>query len=240
MATKISYCDETWNPVTGCTKLSAGCQNCYAYKLAPRLKGRFGYDAQNPFAVTLHPDKLAKPFDWKRSKVIFVCSMGDLLHECVPDGWINLVMEVIQNASHHKFLVLTKRATRMNDFFTEYVRKHDSVPENLWVGVSVENQKAANERIPALIDTPVSKRFLSVEPLLERVVLMRTDLRRFINIRWIICGGESGQGARYMHPDWARSVRHEAGFFGIPFYMKQMSRKAPIPSDIDIQQFPQF
>lgn len=236
MSTKISYCNETWNPVTGCTKHSPGCANCYAAALAQRLKGRFGYDKHGPFEITFHPEQITKPFRWKSKKIIFVCSMGDIFHHLVPNGWINLVINVMRKAPHHDYLVLTKRASRMNKFFTDYVKLNGSVPENLWIGVSAEDQKRADERLPLLLETPAAHRFLSIEPLLEHVNLSLWNDTNMID--WVITGGESGRQARFMEADWARAIRDQCKQYAIPFYMKQMSRKAEIPVDLEIQQLP--
>lgn len=237
MSKKNQYWDETWNSVSGCSKISAGCKNCYAAAMAPRLKGRFGYDKHDPFDITFHPEQITKPFRWKSSKIIFVCSMGDLFHDRVPDGWINLVLEVMRKVPYHKYLVLTKRAARMNQYFTDYVKRIGSVPENLWVGVSAENEQMAKTRVPLLIEAPVKNRFVSVEPLLERVSFMKS-VSNFNKLDWVVCGAETGRNARPMDPEWARLLRYECGLFGMPFFMKQMSHNVPIPCDIDVQQFP--
>ena len=171
MSTKIEWTDVTWNPVSGCSKLSAGCKNCYAERMAKRLQhmGTPGYD--NGFAVTLHHDKLKQPFHWRKPKRIFVCSMADLFHEDVPNGFIQQVFSTMANNPHHTFQVLTKRSERMRDFVRGYVRGFDGVPlPNVWLGVSVENSDA-RRRIGHLLDTPAAFRFLSCEPLLEHVDL---------------------------------------------------------------------
>jgi protein gp37 len=162
--------------------------------------------------------------------------MGDLFHDRVPDGWINLIMDVMRKVPNHKYLVLTKRASRMNQYFTDFVKRNGSVPENLWIGVSAEDQKRADERLPLLLETPAAHRFLSVEPLLEHVNL--SLVTGISTIDWVITGGESGRQARFMEADWARAIRDQCKQYAIPFYMKQMSRKAEIPVDLEIQQLP--
>ncbi len=235
MATKISYCDETWNPVTGCTKHSPGCANCYAAQMAPRLKNRFGY-GEDPFQITFHEYRLEIPYSWKSRKVVFICSMGDLFHKDVLDKWIDMVMEVVRTAVQHQFLIFTKRAQRMHDYMMAYVEREGAMPRNAWLGVSVEDQKRADERLPLLLETPAAHRFLSVEPLLEHVNLsLATGIS---TIDWVITGGESGRQARFMEADWARAIRDQCQENGVPFYMKQMSRKEAIPIDLDIQQLP--
>lgn len=175
MPTKIEWTDETWNPVTGCTKISKGCKNCYAAKMARRLAGRHGYPkAPHHFDVTLHPSRLSQPTKWKKSKKIFVCSMSDLFHPKIPFDFVDKVMDVVATNPRHTFLVLTKRPKRMFDYFYgENVLDYRGPCMNLWLGVTVENQKAADERIPWLLRTPAAVRFLSCEPLLELIDLQK-------------------------------------------------------------------
>lgn len=252
--TKIEWAEKTWNPITGCTKISPGCANCYAERMSKRLAGRCGYDKDNPFQVTLHVDRLDEPLKWRKPQMVFVCSMGDLFHELVPFPQIKEIWNIMAKAQKHTFLVLTKRSKRMLEF-TQWMAGADHIstaewPRNVWLGVTAENQEKANERIPILLQIPAAKRFVSVEPMLGSVdledwfessqfcnacgsVQLETDdtsCRRCGDIRtrpgkngldWVICGGETGPGARPMHPDWARSLRDQCVSAGVPFFFKQ-------------------
>ncbi len=194
--TRIEWADAVWNPVTGCTKISDGCKNCYAERMAKRLRGRFGYPLDEPFAVTLHPDKLREPEAWKRGRRIFVCSMGDLFHEEVPFEFIDQVFFTMASAHQHIFMLLTKRPERMLEYYesrlfvvndilrfgTRLMRidlgggwhlEFDPMNSNIWAGVTAEDQMRANKRIPVLIKVPASVHYVSVEPMLEMVSLIR-------------------------------------------------------------------
>lgn len=207
---KIEWTEKTWNPVTGCTKFSAGCAHCYAETMANRLKAMGVEKYSNGFTPTLHEESLFEPLAWKKPHTIFVCSMADLFHEDVPFEFIDKVMSTIQKTPWHRYQILTKRAQRMADYFS-----NADVPSNVWLGVTVENQQAKS-RIDILrrMDAPV--RFLSCEPLLED--LGELDLT---NINWVIVGGESGVQARPMHPSWVKSIRDQAIADDIPFFFKQ-------------------
>lgn len=239
MPTKIEWTDETWNPVTGCTPISEGCKNCYAARMANRLRGRFGYPADEPFRVTVHPDRLGDPFHWRKPRRIFVCSMGDLFHKNVPVGFIDRAFVVMAGSRRHTFIVLTKRAAELGAWCRHQreraAREIDYVKlplPNVWQGVSVEN--ADNLwRIDELRHVPAAVRFLSLEPLLG--ALPNLDLA---GIDWVIVGGETGPGARPMKPEWARAIRHDCAEAGVPFFMKQMSGKAPIPDDLMVREYP--
>lgn len=169
---RIEWTDVTWNPVTGCTPISPGCENCYARRMATRLRGRCGYPEDEAFKVMLRPERLMEPLLWKKPKRVFVCSMGDLFHDDVDDGFLCRVFDAILAAEQHIFLVLTKRPKRMMNFFKKCI--HGTL-SNLWVGVTVENQEVANKRIPLLLQTPAAVHFISCEPLLGPV-----DLRPWI------------------------------------------------------------
>jgi protein gp37 len=173
--TKIEWTNKTWNPITGCTKVSAGCQHCYAERMARRLAGRFGYpEAPHHFDVTLHPDRLDEPLRWRKPRRVFVCSMSDLFHEDVPDEYICDVFYTMHRCTQHTFQVLTKRPARMLEWFNRPAASlskwHRPLP-NVWLGVTAENQKAADERIPLLLKCPAAVRFVSCEPLLGEIVL---------------------------------------------------------------------
>ena len=311
MPSKIERTEETWNPVTGCTKVSPGCANCYAERMAKRLAGRCGYPKDNPFAVMMHYYRLEQPIHWHKPRTIFVCSMGDLFHPEVSFEFIDKVFAVMALCPQHTFQVLTKRADRMRDYFA-YLEEENKKPShtphraieialehitgdhwpyippvqawplpNLWLGVSAENQEMADERIPLLLQTPAAERFVSVEPMLGEVDFKQIydpeamccvkcghigkldepyetdyetpddpngwaicpecggancggfpsydivdvtplDMQPFPDLDWVICGGESGPGARLMQLDWARSLRDQCVEAGVPFFLKQM------------------
>lgn len=184
--TKIEWAESSWNPITGCTKISPGCRNCYAERMARRLAGRCGYPANNPFKVTLHPDRLEEPLKWKKPRRVFVCSMGDLFHEDVPDEFISSIFAIMWQADWHTFLILTKRPERMREFICEYLPQFISgeiSSPHIWLGVTAENQQRADERIPLLLQTPAAVRFVSVEPLLGPL-----DLGKWIGPRMCYCG----------------------------------------------------
>ena len=208
--TSIEWTDKTWNPVTGCTKISKGCEHCYAAVMARRLKGMGKPKYANGFNVTMHEDALIEPTLWKSPCVIFVCSMSDLFHQDVPFEFIDKVMDVIRETPHHNYQILTKRAERMEEYF--YNRK---VPKNAWLGVTVENQKA-KYRIKYLTRIKAQIHFLSCEPLLENLEELELE-----NIQWIIVGGESGSQARPMKEEWVLNIRKQAFNNEIPFFFKQ-------------------
>ena len=208
--TKIEWTDKTWNPVTGCTKISAGCLNCYAEVMARRLQAMAQEKYQNGFNLTLHKDVLGEPLSWKKPHTIFVCSMSDLFHKDVPDEFINQVVSVIKLTPQHRYQLLTKRAERMSEYFQVH-----SIPDNVWLGVTVENQ-VSKKRIDFLRNLKASVRFLSCEPLLED--LEELNLK---NIDWVIVGGESGTSARPMNPEWVLSIQKQTEKQGSAFFFKQ-------------------
>ena len=209
MSTDIEWTDETWNPVTGCTKVSPGCDHCYAERVTERFHGKGAFER-----IVLHPDRLDKPLHWRKPRKVFVNSMSDLFHEQVPDTFIGLVWQVMAETPQHTFQILTKRHARMRSFLRQWPN-YEPLP-NVWLGVSVEDQKWADIRVPALIQTPAAVRFLSCEPLLGPVRIGYMSL-----LDWVIVGGESGPGARPMHPDWARDLRDQCEAAGVPFLFKQ-------------------
>ena len=349
--TKIQWATKVWNPVTGCTKVSEGCRNCYAERMANRLRGRCGYPADDPFQVTLHPEKLNEPLKWRKPSRIFVCSMGDLFHPDIPDEYISKVWDAMWAAQQHIFLILTKRPERMLAFIREnayakhfgwednervpfkpgdlihiddlwmrdmcgwtasgkcdcnggyicdypadehsgqcehgnrfclsrecpiacdnppkevlkendlegqyeidkegysidcewmqlHTRPKDAYADNVWLGVTAENQEMADLRIPILLQIPAAVRFVSVEPLLGPVDLRHIQTseveidsltgdhgvvrplagRSDNKLSWVIVGGESGPNARPMHPDWVRSLREQCQAAGVPYFFKQ-------------------
>lgn len=292
--TKIQWTDVTWNPTTGCNKVSPGCKNCYAERLWPKVYGRTGRAFTD---VQFHPERLAQPLRWRKPRMVFVDSMSDLFHEDLTNEQIATVFGVMAAASSHTFQVLTKRPMRMVEWFRwakrlpnvgetyrqgapvtgylgEYAirstsgkcniwRENIELPDwpllNVWLGVSVEDQPSANERIPLLLQTPAAVRFVSAEPLLGAVdasgYLGRAARKccacglRYGHdaavggsgcrgLDWIICGGESGPKARIMNAVWAEQLLMQCKDAGVPFFMKQMSGKAPIPDDLMVREWP--
>jgi protein gp37 len=279
----IEWTEATWNPTTGCDRVSPGCDNCYALTLAKRLKGMGSAKYQRDgdastsgpgFGLSVHSDVLHQPMRWRKPRRVFVNSMSDLFHDAVPDRFIADVFAVMSIAAQHTYQVLTKRHARMRSLLNSVafwtlvntarnVRGYLALPgvaageleplPSVWLGVSVEDQHWADIRIPALLETPAAVRWVSAEPLLGAVDLSRWLGRETIvgifegvdgwenvegrGITWVVCGGESGPGARPMHPDWARSLRDQCVAAGVPFFLKQLGQYAPIsgmPSPGDI------
>lgn len=249
--TQTVRADHTWNPVTGCSKISPGCAHCYAERMSKRLAGRCGYPADEPFAVTMHPERLEEPLHWKKPRMIFVCSMGDLFHKDVPDEWICQVFNAMRACEAlelgHTFQILTKRPERMRDICQRlrwdgrglgrlWIAHSADDPgyrlmggkgctglQRVWLGVTAEDQQRADERIPLLLQTPAAVRFVSVEPMLGPVRFQE----RTAKIDWVICGGETGPGARPMHPEWVRCLRDQCQDAGVPFFFKQWGEWFP-------------
>lgn len=205
---RIEWTDATWNPVTGCDKVSQGCKHCYAETMANRLQAMGSQRYRNGFRLTLQPDALGIPLRWKRPRTIFVNSMSDLFHKDVPSEFIGEVFQVMRDAHWHRFQVLTKRADRMA---AESLRW----PRNVWAGVSVESSDHL-DRVDRLREVDALTRFLSCEPLLGSLSNLNVS-----DIDWVIVGGESGPGARPMHVDWARDIRDKCAAAGVPFFFKQ-------------------
>jgi len=218
MGTKIEWCSEVWNVVTGCTPISEGCEHCWAERMAKRLRGRHGYPADEPFRVTLHSDRLDQPLCWRKLRRVFVCSMGDLFHADVPLEFIDDVFRMMMLAPKHQYLILTKRPTRMYQFVVDC---ETEALERAWLGTTVESAKHL-DRIDVLRDCPAAIRWLSCEPLLGPL-----DNLNLQGIHWVVVGGESGPGARPMHPDWARGVRDQCVAAGVPFFFKQWGQWQP-------------
>jgi len=287
MSTKIEWTGETWNPVTGCNKVSSGCKNCYAEKMHKRLQGikpeKYAHDFLEG-AFPYQPDLLL-PFKWKKPRMVFLNSMSDLFHRNIPFDFIDKVFAIMGLTRQHTYQILTKRPERMLEYFSVendfdlYDRWNDAAIDlltefnhdwhgdfntislpNVWLGTSVENQKTADERIPFLIQVPAAVRFLSCEPLLGSIDLQKIfnlksdrlnselDSLRGINrvtdihfeettehlirrLHWIIAGGESGHGARPMHPEWVRSLRDQSQAVGVAFFFKQWGEWFPASQD---------
>lgn len=217
---KIQWTDETWNPVTGCTKLSAGCKNCYAEIMARRLKAMGQHNYRNGFRLTMHDHMVDKPLRWQRPRLVFVNSMSDLFHRDVPDEFIQRVFSVMRQASQHTFQVLTKRAERLAE-----LAPWIDWPLNVWMGVSVED-RAALHRVPHLVGVKAAIRFLSIEPLIGP--LGAFDLS---GIHWVIVGGESGQGARRCDKMWMREIVRQCEDEGVACFVKQLGARSSLGDD---------
>ncbi len=212
--TKIAWTERTWNPVTGCTKISEGCRHCYAEVMAKRLQGMGQKRYKNGFTLTLHPEALNEPKKVKEPSMFFVCSMADLFHKDVPFEFIDKVMEVIEATPQHTYQLLTKRSYRMLDYFCI---KNYKVPNNCWLGVTVEDENHVF-RIKDLQSIKHAKvRFLSMEPLLGTIA----GWLNLNDIDWVIVGGESGSQARKMSKEWVLNIQRQCAEQGVPFFFKQ-------------------
>lgn len=263
MPTGIQWTDETWNVVTGCDKVSPGCDNCYIERTIPFRMEHRKFDEHGKMGIRLHPDRLEKPFHWRKPRRVFVNSLSDLFHPDVPDGFIGSLWNIMALTPQHTYQILTKRPQRMEKLLTKwadagwYWRRDDMMwcgpldgpLPNVWIGASAENQRYADLRIPHLLNTPAAVRFISAEPLLgpitfrwamwqpfryfdERVTNHLDGLRR---LDWVICGGESGPGARPMSPWWARYIRDQCLETEVPFFFKQHGEFAPaVDLDADL------
>lgn len=277
--TGIEWTDATWNPVTGCAKVSQGCKNCYALRDWPRMAAaqHTVYYGREFTDVQCHRERLEQPIRWRRPRMIFVNSMSDLFHESVPDEFIDSVFAVMAIAEQHTFQVLTKRPERMQRYMATLQARSQKIAQvamnvlngkywsdgdglwdsvahkidagplpNVWLGVSVEDQATADERIPHLLQTPAAIRWISAEPLLGPIDLKRTttgmpwiggifgDGRKFEGILdWVVVGGESGRKARPMHPEWARMLRDQCKAAGVQFLFKQWGEWKPISEMTD-------
>lgn len=209
--TGIEWTDRTWNPTTGCNKISPGCKHCYAEELTKRFKATF----PNGFRFTLHPERLQQPKSWRTPSLIFVNSMSDLFHEQMPLSYLQQIFEVMEACPQHVFQVLTKRAERLAE-----VAPLLNWPDNVWMGVSVETQQYVH-RVDLLRSVPAQVRFLSCEPLLGPLEL---DLK---DIHWVITGGESGRGHRPIEEEWVRSIRDQCQAQGVAFFHKQWGGPTP-------------
>jgi protein gp37 len=216
----IEWTDTTWNPVTGCTKISAGCDNCYAARFSERFRHVPGHPFETGFDLTLRPERLQQPFGWKRSRMIFVNSMSDLFHKDISHAYIEAVFDTMERADWHVYQVLTKRSSLLQKFINERYRDRAG-PAHMWFGVSVENESATS-RIAHLQKARAGVRFLSIEPLLAPVG--KLDLA---GIHWVIVGGESGPGARPMRPEWAIDIRNQCLKALVPFFFKQWGGRSP-------------
>src|SRR5579864_866197 len=216
----IEWTDATWNPVTGCTKITAGCDNCYAARFSERFRGVPGHPFETGFDLTLRPERLTQPLGWKRPRMIFVNSMSDLFHKDIPRTHIAAVFETMEQADWHTYQVLTKRSSLLQKFINARYKTRKA-PAHMWFGVSVENPQATS-RIAHLQQANAGVRFLSIEPLIAPVG--RLDLA---GIDWVIVGGESGPGARLMKPRWVADIRDQCVAEGVAFFFKQWGGRSP-------------
>lgn len=234
--TGIEWTDATWNPATGCTKVSAGCDNCYAEALANRLLHdtyttklpvvNTAKNRSDPFAVRVWPDRLTAPEQWSEPRHVFVNSMSDLFHNEIPDDFARRCFEVMLQVDRHVYQILTKRPARAARFVNEQHRDlfPEGLPGHIWIGASVENQ-IVDYRIRHLIDVDAEIRFLSCEPLIGRLRLSVTEFEGEID--WVIVGGESGPNRRPMDASWVRTIRDECEKAGVPFFFKQWGGRTP-------------
>lgn len=211
----IEWTDATWNPVRGCSKVSAGCAHCYAEIFAERWRGIPGHPYEQGFDLRLVPGKIEEPLHWKRPRRVFVNSMSDLFQEGVPIKFIKDVFNTMKVANWHTYQVLTKRPQRMQEVITKHL-KWIADARHIWIGVSVENRKQGVPRIKALRETPAAVRFLSIEPLLEDLGTINLE-----GIHWVIVGGESGPHSRPMEEKWVLAIRDQCRVAKVPFFFKQ-------------------
>ena len=241
--TKIEWCDATWNPTSGCSHVSEGCRHCFAESIAHRFQKDFKpWTAPNAaHNVRLHAERLEIPLRWRKPRRVFVNSVSDLFHEQVPNAFIDGVFGIMLTAENHTFQVLTKRHKRMQEYLTRRSNLSGGPLPNVWLGVSAEDQKTFDERTKYLLQTPAAKRFVSLEPLLEPIILddgafggghtaLTTEIDHLEDTKldWVIVGGESGPGARPMKLEWVRSIRDQCLSVGVPFFFKQWGAWKPI------------
>ena len=233
--TSIEWTDATWNPVTGCTKISAGCDHCYAERFSERFRGTRGHPFEQGFDLTLKHERLSQPLSWRTPRMIFVNSMSDLFHKEVPTSFISKAFDTMERADWHTFQVLTKRSSIMRNFLRSRYGGGCG-PAHIWCGVSVEDGKRKS-RIRHLRETPASVRFLSIEPLIDAVGALDLD-----GIDWVIVGGESGPGARRMKIEWVREVRDQCIAQSVAFFFKQWGGLRPKSGgrNLDGRQWNQF
>lgn len=248
MATKIQWTDESWNPVVGCTKVSEGCKYCWGESIAKRFWGDRKFTD-----VRCHPERLDQPLHWRKPRRIFVVSMGDLFHEAVPFEFIDEVFEAMFTAPQHIYQILTKRPKQMAEYFSaiqdgwiDFGENRSSPPPFVWLGASVENQKAADERIPILLQIPAAVRFVSFEPLLESIYMpIDGVLRADMSIDWAIIGCESGPKRRPCKLKDVRNLVNQCQTASVPVFVKQLSINGKVshdmsewPEDLRIREYP--
>ena len=216
----IEWTDVTWNPVTGCTKITRGCDHCYAERFAERWRGVAGHPYEQGFDLREWPSRLDQPARWRKPRMIFVNSMSDLFHKRIDRRFVDRVFETMETVDRHIYQILTKRSSLMRAYL-QYRYADCLVPDHIWCGVSVEDE-SASARIQHLRATPATIRFLSIEPLLGPVRNLELG-----DISWVIVGGESGPRARPMKPEWVRDIRDRCAHAGVPFFFKQWGGQTP-------------
>ena len=216
----IEWTDTTWNPVTGCTKISAGCDNCYASRFSERFRGVSGHPFETGFDLTLRPERLLQPLSWRRPRMVFVNSMSDLFHKEIPQSHIAAVFDTMERADWHTYQVLTKRSSLLQKFVNDRYRTRPA-PRHIWLGVSVEDEKAAT-RVAHLRAANAGIRFLSIEPLLAPVGRLNLS-----GIEWVIVGGESGPRARPLDAHWVIDIRNQCVKADVAFFFKQWGGRSP-------------
>jgi protein gp37 len=219
-SSSIEWTDATWNPVTGCTKISAGCDHCYAERFSERFRNTPGHPFESGFDLTLRPARVEQPLRWRQPRMIFVNSMSDLFHKEVPRSFVSMVFDTMERADWHVYQVLTKRSSLMKKFLNERYRSRRA-PAHMWFGVSVEN-KQATSRVRHLQESNATVRFLSVEPLIGPVGQLSLN-----EIDWVIVGGESGPHARPIDPKWVIDVRDQCVAAQVAFFFKQWGGRSP-------------
>ena len=232
---RIRWTGHSWNPVTGCTQVSPGCDNCYALVLAERFRGARAYP--QGFDITLRPNKLHQPMTWKTPARIFVNSMSDLFHRGIPDDYLVEIWDIMLRADHHVYQILTKRPHRMQHKIRDLGL---ALPPHIWLGTSVESQRFAENRIPPLLEAGSAFPWISAEPLLERL-----DLTPWLdNLAWLVVGGESGAGRREFDHDWARDLLAQCRRFGVPFFFKQGASLKPdqdkLLDGVQYDEYPEY
>lgn len=234
-SSSIEWTDATWNPVTGCTKITVGCDNCYAERFAERFRGTIGHPFEHGFDLQIRPERLRQPLQWRRPRMIFVNSMSDLFHKDVEWAFVDQVFDTMEAAGWHTYQVLTKRSSLMRDYLS---RRYAGAcaPAHIWCGVSVEDGQAV-ARLRHLRQAPAAIRFLSIEPLLGPVG--EIDLT---GVSWVIVGGESGPRARLIQPEWVREVRDQCVAQGVAFFFKQWGGARPKSGgrDLDGRRWDEF
>jgi len=241
MSTKIQWTEETWNPTTGCAKVSAGCKNCYAEKMHNRLRAMGQKKYQHPFnEVRCHPNALNLPARRKKPCMIFVNSMSDLFHPDVGENFIMVTFQVMLDNPQHTYQLLTKRPERI----AQWIKRNafDMMLSNLWLGTSVENQQTADERIPYLLDTPAAVRWLSIEPMLGTI-----DIPELAALQWVVVGAESGANRRPCEIDWVRSIVRQCKTANVPVFVKQLHDDRGrvvtdidrFPADLQVREYPE-
>jgi len=233
--TAIEWTNTTWNPVTGCTKISRGCDNCYAERFSERFRGVLGHPFENGFDLTIRPERVRQPLSWRRPRMIFVNSMSDLFHKNIPTAFIDGVFDTMEAADWHVFQILTKRSSLMR----RYINKRYATapaPRHIWLGTSIEDRQRLS-RLRHLQETNTLVRFLSIEPLLGPIG--RFDLT---GIHWVIVGGESGPRARPMSAEWVREIREQCQEANVAFFFKQWGGFRPKSGgrELDGREWNQF